>query len=110
MEKENLYETQITASEPAENTATEKPSETMGLVSFILGILALVNIFTLPCGILGIVFGCMQRKKVKTDFATAGIILSAIALARTVLAMLIALAYVAIYLFMFFALLGSVGM
>jgi len=51
-----------------------------GIASLILGILSLILFFTiLPSivlGILGIIFGTMQRKRQKTKWALAGIILS----------------------------------
>ena len=51
-----------------------------GVASLILGILSLILFFTiLPSivlGILGVIFGVMQRKRQKTKWALAGIILS----------------------------------
>jgi len=76
------------------------PSYGLSIASMILGIIAIVLFavyyIALPCGIVGIVLGCISRSKAKqfgqkNSFATAGIICSSIGIALVFITLFIAL-------------------
>lgn len=73
------------------------PNETVpekkgfSITSMILGIVGLF-VFSIPCGVLAIVFGAIGRKKGGKGFATAGLILGIIATAYGVINFIIGMA------------------
>lgn len=60
----------------------QKPSTARGTASLVLGILSIcltiMPYFSIPMGILGIIFSNLQRRVKETSVATAGLVLSII--------------------------------
>ena len=85
MEEENL--TQNT-------TAPVEEKKGLSIASLVLGIISLVLLcfwyISLPCAILALIFGIIGRKKGGKGMATAGIILSAIALVIVAIILILA--------------------
>lgn len=85
MEEENL--TQNT-------TAPIEEKKGLSIASLVLGIISLVLLcfwyISLPCAILALIFGIIGRKKGGKGMATAGIILSAIALVIVAIILILA--------------------
>ena len=84
---------------------TKTPGKGLGIASLILGICSVVCCYVnFPCAVLSIIFGIISNKKAKKGTATAGIVLSSITIALTVIGVL---AYILIYVIYGVALFSS---
>lgn len=72
-----------------EENKENKPASSKSIASFVLGLVGiiawLIPLFGYPVTITGLILGCLARKNEKNGFSLAGIILSSIFLALTLI-------------------------
>lgn len=91
-----MDENMVYNQEPQNTGAPQPPQEKKGfaIASMILGIVAIVLggclwYISIPCAVVGLILGALSAKAKKNGMATTGIVLSIIALAWTVIALIV---------------------
>ena len=72
-----------------------------GVASLVLGIVGTAGMFSLICGVLALIFGILQNKKIKNGFGTAGIVLGCISIGLFILKILFYIFYFFLIIIMF---------